>query len=290
MSKKQVLGRGLSEILGEVSKAYENNMGDPATQERVVEIGLDQIIPNPYQPRKYFDPLALQELADSIREHGLLQPILVYEDGGQYVLIAGERRLRASKLCKNQTIKAIVAEIDLSRLREVALIENIQREDLNPIELAHAYEELLKTYKITHEGLAERIQKSRTQITNTLRLLQLGANVQKLLVEGKITQGHAKALVGLESGKQEKIAHTIIGRKLSVREVENLVKNTKTTNLPKEHKIDLADPEDIQKIEEILKKNQISFQFKKLRNSISISLKNSEEIRRFLGLIAQEIC
>lgn len=284
MAKKQVLGRGLGELLSEVSQAYENNLMGSENDDRIVEIEIDQIQSNPYQPRKKFDPSTLRELADSIKEYGLLQPILVYKNQENYVLIAGERRYRASQLCGKNTIKAIVADLDLNRLREVALIENIQREDLNPIDLAYAYDELLKHYEFTHEELAERIQKSRVHITNTLRLLHLSSNVQKLLIDEKITQGHAKVLVGLEENMQEKFAHTIIGRKLSVRETEKMVQNLK-----KDKKL-LQDTPRLQiemqyKIESILKKNSVSFFFKNNGGTLSISLKTPEEIQHFLTLI-----
>lgn len=199
--KSLALGRGLGAILGEVEKAYENDLND--NSDLVVELDIHSIKPNPFQPRKHFDTTALEELASSIKEHGLLQPILVFADDEEgYSLIAGERRLRASKLAGFSTIKAIIVDIKTERLREVALIENIQREDLNPIDLAQSYKELIEDYGITHEELAKKISKSRTQITNTLRLLTLSLEVQEQLLEGKITQGHAKVLVGLASEEQ----------------------------------------------------------------------------------------
>ncbi|ANV98451.1 chromosome partitioning protein ParB [Helicobacter enhydrae] len=224
--KRQVLGRGLSELLSETERAYENHSGN---QERVVELEIDEVIPNPYQPRKTFNHEALDELAASIKEYGLLQPILVYQNEKQeYVLIAGERRLRASKLAGLESIKAIVAEIDLKYLQEFALIENIQREDLNPIELAQAYSELVEKYHLTHEELAQRIQKSRAQVTNTIRMMQLEQEVQEMLVTNAITQGHAKILVALPRDEQLKIAHSIVGQKLSVSQTEQMVKKFKS--------------------------------------------------------------
>lgn len=286
MAKKTALGRGLSEILGEVREAYENNMG--SHRESVVELEIDSINPNPYQPRKSFDQDSLIELSSSIQEYGLLQPILVYKEDDRYILIAGERRLRASKLIHCKRIKAIVVDIDLNRLREVALIENIQREDLNPIDLAKAYEELILAHHLTHEELAHRIQKSRTQITNTLRLLNLHPNVQHFLIEGKITQGHAKILVGLEQDKQEKIAQSIIGQKLSVRETEGLIRGIKKPQtFKKKLSQDLISDETREKITKILNQHQISFQFLNDEKRIVISLKNQEQIEHFLGMIAK---
>lgn len=232
--KSLALGRGLGAILGEVEKAYENDLND--NSDLVVELDIHSIKPNPFQPRKHFDTTALEELASSIKEHGLLQPILVFADDEEgYSLIAGERRLRASKLAGFSTIKAIIVDIKAERLREVALIENIQREDLNPIDLAQSYKELIEDYGITHEELAKKISKSRTQITNTLRLLTLSLEVQEQLLEGKITQGHAKVLVGLAPEEQKVALDSIIGQRLSVRETESLIKNLKEAPRPSGH-------------------------------------------------------
>ncbi len=225
MAKKQALGRGLGALIGEMEKAYEQNLGDDS--QLVVEIDIDLIKPNPFQPRKNFNESSIAELAESIKEYGVLQPILVYEENNEFFLIAGERRLRASKVAKLPSIRAIVADIKPEKLREMALIENIQREDLNPIDLALSYSALIKDYNITQDELAQKLQKSRPQITNTLSLLKLPKNAQDLLIEGKITQGHAKILVNLDA-KDLKIAlDSIIGQKLSVSQSEKLVQQLK---------------------------------------------------------------
>ncbi len=224
--KKLAMGRGLGAILSETAEAYEQNLSDNSSL--VLELDVDIIKPNPYQPRKTFNPQALQELSESIKEHGLLQPVIVYDNGdGDYVLIAGERRLRASKLAGLDNIKAIVAEIDFKHMRELAIIENIQREDLGAIELALSYQELLEEYDMTHEELSKRINKSRAQITNTLRLLQLSDEIKDLLNENKTTQGHAKMLVTLDNREQKLVADSIIGQKLNVRDTETLIKKIK---------------------------------------------------------------
>ncbi len=224
--KKLAIGRGLGAILAETAEAYEQNLSDNSSL--VLDLDIDIIKPNPYQPRKTFNQEALQELSESIKEHGLLQPIVVYDNGdGDYVLIAGERRLRASKLAGLSNIRAIVAEIEQKKMRELAIIENIQREELNAIELALSYQELLEEYDITHEELSKRINKSRTQITNTLRLLQLCDEVKTMLGEEKITQGHAKMLVTLSESEQKLVADSIIGQRLSVRDTETLIKKLK---------------------------------------------------------------
>ena len=240
MAKSAGLGRGLSAILGEVEEAYQNNLNDNSGL--VVEIDIDKIKANPLQPRKVFDDESLQELADSIQEYGLLQPILVYEDSGksdEYFLIAGERRLRASKIAKKETIKAIVVDVQEKKLRELALIENIQREDLNPIDLAQSYKELIDEYGITHEEVAKRLSKSRAQITNTLRLLDLENEVQKYIIENKISQGHAKILITLPKEKQLMVADSIVGQKLSVHETEAIVRNIKSIKSNDKAKKDL---------------------------------------------------
>jgi len=225
--KSKALGRGLDALFTEVSEAYDN---EGTQTDGIAEIAIKDIEPNPYQPRKSFDETSLQELAESIKEDGLIQPVVVIEnDIDGYVLIAGERRLRASKLAKFQSIRAIILNADEYNMRKFALIENIQREELNAIELANAYSELLSHQNITQEALATTIHKSRTHITNTLRLLQLSNKTQKALLEKKITAGHAKVLVGLDDKQQQLIVNSIIGQKLSVREVEAMIKSMKSS-------------------------------------------------------------
>ncbi len=226
MAKNKVLGRGLADIFPEINEVYEQGLYERAN--RVVELGIDEVMPNPYQPRKVFSEDSLEELAQSIKEHGLLQPVLVVSENGRYHLIAGERRLRASKLAKMQTIKAIVVDIEQEKMREVALIENIQREDLNPLELAKSYKELLESYQMTQEELSKIVKKSRAHVANIMRLLTLSSKVQNALLEEKITSGHAKVLVGLDEEKQELILNSIIGQKLSVRQTEDLARDFKT--------------------------------------------------------------
>ncbi|GAA7429840.1 ParB/RepB/Spo0J family partition protein [Helicobacter pylori] len=225
MAKNKVLGRGLADIFPEINGVYEQGLYERAN--RVVELGIDEVMPNPYQPRKVFSEDSLEELAQSIKEHGLLQPVLVVSENGNYHLIAGERRLRASKLAKMPTIKAIVVDIEQEKMREVALIENIQREDLNPLELARSYKELLESYQMTQEELSKIVKKSRAHVANIMRLLTLSSKVQNALLEEKITSGHAKVLVGLDEEKQELILNSIIGQKLSVRQTEDLARDFK---------------------------------------------------------------
>ena len=279
------LGRGLGAILDEVSIAYDNEWGTMrASAEQIQNIALDAISPNPYQPRKHFEQEALNELAKSIRDHGLLQPIVVIKKDDGYLLVAGERRLRAHKLAGLETIKVVIADVDIdeAKLRELALIENIQRENLNAMELAYSYDELLKVYNITHDGLSTLVHKSRSQITNTLRLLALSSYVQKQLTDGIISQGHAKILVGFKDEEQKVLLDTIIGQNLSVRKTELLVKkkkeNLKSLNKREKelyfinsYKGSISD--------------RLPFAFKLKNNSIEINFKDKSEIEIFLQML-----
>jgi ParB family chromosome partitioning protein len=281
------LGRGLGAILEEVGQAYDNEMGSgEVAGDAIREIDVNDISPNPYQPRKTFESEALQELSDSIVRHGLLQPIVVIEKDDGYLLVAGERRLRAHKLAGLDTIKCVVADvaIDDVKLRELALIENIQRENLNAIELAHSYDELIKVYEITHDELSSVVSKSRSQITNTLRLLALSSYVQKKLTDNIISQGHAKVLVGFDEKEQKLLVDTIIGQKLSVRESELLAKKRKMAESNSE-----VSP--IKKVElfigdyESRIKAQLPFNYKMKNNSLEINFKNSDELEKFLNML-----
>lgn len=283
-SRKPALGRGLDAILGEVEKAYENSISSTSETESVIEIEISKITPNPYQPRKVFKDSSLQELADSIKEYGVLQPILVYQEDDGYVLIAGERRLRAGKIAGLEKIKAIIAKIDLQKLREVALIENIQREDLNPIDLAKAYQELLEVYHLTHDELGMRLQKSRAQVSNTLRLLNLSSSVQEMLIGEKITQGHAKILIALPIDEQERVAKSIVGQRLSVRASEDLVKSLKNkSEKPKKDKVCIDFSVTADTIKKEMSKHRFVFSLK--GNKLTVTFKNENEMKRFLELL-----
>ncbi|WP_298056491.1 ParB/RepB/Spo0J family partition protein [uncultured Campylobacter sp.] len=283
MAKKGGLGRGLEAILGDVELAYKAELNE-GNSDIVKDIDLDLIVENPYQPRKNFDETALRELSESIKRHGLIQPIIVIEKDGGYMLIAGERRFRATKLLGESKIKAIVADIESQSLRELALIENIQREDLNPIELANSYKELIDEYKITQDGLANIIHKSRVQITNTMRLLSLSAVTQEYIKEGKLTQGHAKVIVGLEPNDEKTAVDTIIGQRLSVRETENLVKNLKNKLLPKAAlKLDERYLERLTNLKEVFSKFDVPVKIK--GKKITIEFDDIADIDRLINKI-----
>lgn len=284
------LGRGLGEILSEVEEAYERDLSDIDSFElesqgaRVEEIVVESIAANPFQPRKHFDEQALKELSHSIVEHGLLQPIVVIEKEDGYLLIAGERRLRAHKLAKLTTIKAIIANVDIDeiRLRELALIENIQRENLNAIELANSYAELIEVHNITHDDLSSIVHKSRSQITNTMRLLSLSSYAQEQLVEGKISQGHAKVLVGLDEKKQKIVIDSVIGQKLSVRDTENMVKSHKDKENVSGVASKPATVKLLEKYADILAES-LPFKHKLKAKSIEISFDNEKDVENFLA-------
>ena len=283
MAKKGGLGRGLEAILGDVELAYKAELNE-GNSDIVKDIDLDLIVENPYQPRKNFDETALRELSESIKRHGLIQPIIVIKKDGGYMLIAGERRFRATKLLGESKIKAIVADIESQSLRELALIENIQREDLNPIELANSYKELIDEYKITQDGLANIIHKSRVQITNTMRLLSLSAVTQEYIKEGKLTQGHAKVIVGLEPNDEKTAVDTIIGQRLSVRETENLVKNLKNKLPPKAAlKLDERYLERLTNLKEIFSKFDVPVKIK--GKKITIEFDDVADIDRLINKI-----
>jgi len=277
--KTQKLGRGLDALLGEIDEAYEN---EGSHRDEILTLSLKEIRANPFQPRKAFDEASLLELAESIKKDGLIQPIVVSEDIDGYILIAGERRYRASKLAKLKEIRAIVLNSDEDKMRQYALIENIQREELNSIELAEAYSELIKLHEITHEELATIIHKSRTHITNTLRLLQLSSRTQKALLDKKITAGHAKILVGLSDKDQQIIVNSIIGQKLSVREVEAIIKSMKNTTVPTPKKVEqpLFDFASIKN-----KLDNFGIKVKSNKKTLTLEFNSQEDIEKFMSHI-----
>ena len=231
------LGRGLSALFSDTEEAYENASKSylaedipsaplPEDIKGLMEVDIDAVRPNPNQPRKHFDEDALNELADSIRKHGLIMPIVVNAmENGKYMIIAGERRYRAAKIAGKTQIPVVVRSYTDREIKEISLIENLQREDLNPIEAANAMKQLMDEYHLTQEELAERIGKSRPAVTNTLRLLSLSPDVIDLVSTGKLSAGHARALVTLPEDAQHKLAVDVIKDGLSVRDVERSVRD-----------------------------------------------------------------
>jgi len=211
---RKVLGRGLNALLREVE----------TTTAGLEQVPVDLIVPNPFQPRRAFPEDTLKELADSIRSSGILQPILVRRTDGQYQLIAGERRLRAARLAGLQAVPAVIRELGDRETLELAVTENVMREDLNPIEVAHAYHSLQEQFQLSHDEIAARIGVDRSTVSNTLRLLRLPQQLQDMVAKGDVSAGHARALLGLETAdRQYELARLIAKRRLSVRQVESMV-------------------------------------------------------------------
>jgi ParB family chromosome partitioning protein len=229
MPKHSGLGKGLDALIPGGFTPETSPTGGEAAGSGVLNVPLEKIIPNPRQPRSHFDPTALEELAASIREHGVIQPLLVSRDENDgYILVAGERRWQASKLAGLAEVPVIVRQTtDLERL-ELALIENVQRADLNPLEEANAYRQLSEEFRLSHEEIASRVGKSRVAVTNTLRLLKLPQSAQQALVDGVISEGHARALLGLTNPlAQEAALKKVRDNDLTVRQTEELVNKLK---------------------------------------------------------------
>ena len=224
--KKKALGRGLEQLFSsEVLDfdQFESNIMESADESDVKELSVDEIRPNPYQPRKTFNEEALNELAESIRNYGVFQPIIVKKSIKGYDLIAGERRLRASKLAGRETIPAIIKDFSDDQMREIALLENLQRENLTPIELAWAYKGIIESLHIRQEDLADKIGKSRSHVTNTLGLLRLPEEIQNQILDNKISMGHAKILSKIDDDyKVKEFADKIVNNNISVRELEEI--------------------------------------------------------------------
>ena len=226
--KAKGLGKGLGSLLGDVADINALTNVSPVTEEDLKAektVKIRMIEPNREQPRKEFDEAQLKELSDSIAIHGVIQPLIVVKKDDHYEIIAGERRWRAAKMAGLKEVPVIVKDYTEREIAEISLIENIQRTDLNPIEEAQAYQKLIDDYGLTQEVLAERISKNRTVVTNGLRLLKLPQEVQAMMVEGKLSTGHAKVILGLDSPeKQLRAAETVLAENLSVRETEKLIK------------------------------------------------------------------
>lgn len=231
------LGKGLDSLipnaLGESKKKIEQPAVDSDKESETI-VKITKIEPNREQPRKIFDEDALQELADSIKQFGLLQPILVQDRKTYYEIIAGERRWRAAKLAGLKEVPVIIRNYTEQEILEISLIENLQREDLNPIEEAQAYKRLLEEFNLKQDEVAERVSKSRAAVTNSIRLLKLSENVQQMVIDDMISTGHARALLAVEDAdEQYNLAQKIFDEKLSVRDVEKLVKNLHKPSKPK---------------------------------------------------------
>ncbi|HHY23527.1 MAG TPA: ParB/RepB/Spo0J family partition protein [Clostridiaceae bacterium] len=279
MNGKKRLGRGLEALIS-IEEDKEDSIKD---------IKINDIEPNKKQPRKTFDDSKLNELAKSIKKHGIVQPIIVKKEDDIYRIIAGERRWRAAKIAGLQTVPAILKELDDREIVEVALIENLQREDLNPIEEAEAYEKLIKEFEMTQEEISEIVGKSRPAIANSLRLLSLSDEVRKMLIDGEITSGHGRTLLMIEDSElQEGIANEIVKNKYSVRETEKLIKRLKETKLKEtDERKKEKDPE-IKNLEESLQRilgTKVRLNHSKKNGKIIIEYYSKEELERIIEMI-----
>lgn len=270
-----------------VEKVIEKIVEKPVEQKLKVSV----IEPNSTQPRKKFDEEGLQELANSIKEFGILQPLLVQKKGDHYEIIAGERRWRAAKLAGLAEVPVLIREYDKQRTMEVALIENVQRSDLNPIEEALAYQRLIQEFELTQEEIANRVSKKRATITNSMRLLKLDQRVQQMLVDGEISSGHARSLLGLEDGeKQYQTAKKIVQENLSVRDVEKLVKILNRPEKEKRHPesgpdINLIYRQIEDKLKTIMGTKVVINRKDKNKGRIEIEYYSQEELERLIELM-----
>jgi len=279
--QKQALGKGLGALIPDLSGLNDKEKKALG----IADIELDKIVPNEYQPRKTFQDDALKELAASIKEHGVIQPIIVHRIGTNYGLIAGERRWRASRIAGLKTIPALVKEATKRELIEQALIENIQREDLNPLEAAEAYKRLQDEFKLTQEDLAKRVGKERSTVTNFLRLLSLPKEVKHDLAAGNLSMGHAKALLSMERVRdQVQVGSMIVKKGLSVREAEALAGKLKNPTKEKKPKV----ATELKSVEDKLRKSlgtKVSVTGKAKGGRIVIDYYSAEELDRILEKI-----
>ena len=291
MAKKTGLGKGLDSLI----PVHNNTEKKMAVVEKVVEKKTDTVLriteiePNKGQPRKNFNEDALEELADSIKQFGLIQPLVVQKRDGYYEIIAGERRWRAAKKAGLKEVPVIIRDYTDEEMMEIALIENLQREDLNPIEEAQAYKKLINDYKLKQDEIAEKVSKSRVAITNSMRLLKLSEKVQDMIVDEMISSGHGRALLALNDKKmQEELANRIFDEKLSVRETEQIVK---ALNNPKEkkNKEEYSDNFVYEKIENEFKEiigTNVSIKRKSQdKGKIEIDYYSTEDLERIIDLM-----
>lgn len=286
-TKKRALGRGLEELFNSDNldlERMESQIYESATKEEIVEIPISELRVNPYQPRKYFNDEALAELAASIKEHGVFQPIIVKQSIKGYEIVAGERRFRASKMAGLEKIPAIIRAFTDEQMMEIALLENLQRENLSAIEEAIAYKNMIEQLSLTQDELARKVGKSRSHITNILGLLRLPKEVQQMVVEDKISMGHARVLSKLESDEKIiEMAHQIIDSKLPVRELEEM---TSTPSVEKKVKIvrKSSSSSEYKYVEDMLR-DKLDTKVKIKERKIEISFSNVADLNRILEIL-----
>ena len=296
MDNKKGLGRGLGSLLGifdekdediEIKKDAKGKI-EEINGERAVDIDIKLIDVNPNQPRKNFDPTALKELADSIKVHGVIQPIIVNKNGDRYIIVAGERRFRASKMAGLKVIPAIVKDYSEQQIKEISLLENIQREDLNPVEVANAMRELLEIYGWTQDVLADRLGKSRPAIANTLRLLTLQPEVLALIESGKLSAGHARSLVVVsDPATQVKLAKLAVTKKVTVRDLEKAVKQL---NNPQAKKVKVEPSPELKELINLMQHKfatKVSVMGNDKKGRIYIDYYSSDDLDRILDFLSK---
>ena len=287
-TKKRALGRGLEELFNNENldlNSFEKQVYETASHEEIIEISLKELRPNPYQPRKVFDEEALKELASSIKEHGVFQPIIVKRSIKGYEIIAGERRYRASQLAGKETIPAIVRELTDETMMEIALLENLQRENLTAIEEAYAYKNMLEKLGLTQEELAVKVGKSRSHITNILGLIRLPKEVQSMIAKQEISMGHARILSKLNDEEKIKdLANRITNEKLSVREIEELSNENHLERKVKIERKPKESTQDYKYVEEILR-DKLDTKVKIKDKKIEISFTSVADLNRILEII-----
>lgn len=291
---KRGLGKGLDAMIP-VPESSSSGKMETKTEDKSSEtiVKITQVEPNREQPRKNFDEDALQELADSIKQFGLLQPILVQDRKTYYEIIAGERRWRAAKLAGLKEVPVIIRDYTDQEIVEISLIENIQREDLNPIEEAQAYKRLLTEFNLKQDEVAERVSKSRTAVTNSMRLLKLCDEVQQMIIDDMLSTGHARALISIEDPEQQyMLAQKIFDEKLNVRDVEKLVKNLNKAEKPKKEILEDKSLEIIyQDVEEKLKQSlgtKVEISSKgNGSGKIEIEFYNHDDLERIIELLSK---
>jgi ParB family transcriptional regulator, chromosome partitioning protein len=281
--KKTGLGKGLDALFPEVE------LSPQSPNNNFFECDVDKIIPNPFQPRRQFSEAEMTELADSIKTQGILQPLLVRQSGGKYELIAGERRLRAAKQAGLFKVPVMVKEIKDAELLELSIIENIQRQDLNPIEEAEAYQQLLTEFKLTQEQVAKRVGKSRPAIANFLRLNQLPQEIKASLKDGTLTSGHARAILSLSTtALQRKVGKLVVDKGLSVRETERLVQRLNSDATQKKVIVTTQDDLYFKSVSEELSRHfgtKVLIKRKGQQGKLEIEFYSDDDLDRVLGLL-----
>lgn len=283
VNKKKKLHSGLESIFGGDINTIISDIEKNTPKSAQSSVALEKIRANPHQPRKLFDEVALNELADSIREHGIFQPIILKESIQGYEIVAGERRYRAAKIAELTEIPAIIVDFSDQQMMEIALLENIQRENLNAIEEALAYQNMMEKLSLTQNDLAKRVGKSRSYIANTLRLLALPKSIQNYVLNGQLSMGHARALITLESDKAKEIADRSVKDKLSVRDVENIVKGIELGK-SKKGKIKEEKPKELVYVESILRKKYRT-KIKVDDKTVSFAYTDTKDLNRLLELL-----